>query len=137
MSSPSSSSQPPTGGGGTGFLKFLRQQRPLILGLIVAPLGLYCGMKIKEHRQKEQYPPIPSDLVVAGNTGSSGKNNNSSELGVVNPDKPEAIHAELVQLTGYRATLARDRELLMDEKRTIESKLKRLDELDKKVDRSR
>ncbi|KAJ1920542.1 hypothetical protein H4219_001241 [Mycoemilia scoparia] len=115
------------------LIEGIKQNKIVALGLIVAPLGLYSGMLIKNYRQEKQYPQVPNQFfdkgeVVQDPPSSPQKSEESPET----MSKVD-IQRELNQLDAYRSTLLRDREMLLDEKRIIEAKFKRLEELDRKL----
>ncbi|KAI8322710.1 hypothetical protein GQ54DRAFT_297205 [Martensiomyces pterosporus] len=95
----------------------LRNNKPLIIGLVVAPLGLYSGVKIKEWRTENKRGVIEREVAKTSNSKPTHDSDSGNE-----------IRIELQDLRNARSSLARRESLLVQESDSIDIKLKRLDE---------
>ncbi|KAJ1810885.1 hypothetical protein LPJ56_005854, partial [Coemansia sp. RSA 2599] len=100
---------------------YIRNNRLLLLGLVVCPAGVYGGIKVKEWRTQKKIDDIQRQVKVA-------------ETRTI--DKEEAadtdVRLELQGLRTARSTLLREKSLLEQELDSIYLKLERLDEREKK-----
>ncbi|KAJ2030127.1 hypothetical protein GGI13_002467 [Coemansia sp. RSA 455] len=102
------------------ILQTLRNNKPLVIGLVVAPLGLYSGIKIKEWRSARKVEDIKREVAATATTQAPQPTLNTAD----------DIRLELQGLRGARETLARKESTLAQELESIHIKLKRLDEQD-------
>ncbi|KAJ2683854.1 hypothetical protein IWW39_005254 [Coemansia spiralis] len=98
------------------ILQTLRNNKPLVIGLVVAPLGLYSGMKIKEWRTTRKVQDVQREVAATATQAPPA---------LSSADK---IEEELQGLRGVRETLIRKESMLDQELESIHIKLKRLDE---------
>ncbi|KAJ2002422.1 hypothetical protein GGI04_000156 [Coemansia thaxteri] len=104
------------------ILQTLRSHKPLVIGLVVAPLGLYSGIRIKEWQKERRVEEIRREVVAT-----------SQKTPAAAPEATDDIRLELQGLRNARAALIRQESALTQELDSIEIKLKRLDELDTAV----
>ncbi|KAJ2491485.1 hypothetical protein IWW37_002260 [Coemansia sp. RSA 2050] len=98
------------------ILQTLRNNKPLVIGLVVAPLGLYSGMKIKEWRNERKVHDIKREVAATATQAQPALSS------------ADEIENELQGLRGVRDTLIRKESTLDQELESIHIKLKRLDE---------
>ncbi|KAJ2860954.1 hypothetical protein GGH94_005212 [Coemansia aciculifera] len=100
------------------ILQTLRNNKPLVIGLVVAPLGLYSGIKIKEWRSARKVEDIKREVAATTTAQASQSTLNSAD----------DVQLELQGLHSARETLVRKESALAQELESIHIKLKRLDE---------
>ncbi|KAJ1669462.1 hypothetical protein GGF38_002240 [Coemansia sp. RSA 25] len=105
------------------ILHTLRSHKPLVIGLVMAPLGLYSGIKIKERQGARKVEDIKRE-VAATTTADQGLQATANSA--------EGIQQELQGLRSARETLIRKESTLAQELEAIDIKLKRLDEQEAK-----
>ncbi|KAJ1646913.1 hypothetical protein J3B02_005056 [Coemansia erecta] len=106
----------------SSILQYVRNNRLLILGLVVCPAGVYGGIKMKEWRTQKKIDDIQREVIVA-----EKKTAMDNAQAVVTD-----VRLELQGLRAARSSLLREKALLEQELDSIYLKLERLDERDKK-----
>ncbi|KAJ2159928.1 hypothetical protein GGF46_002655 [Coemansia sp. RSA 552] len=94
--------------------RVLTDRRFFILGLVVAPVGLYAGVWIKDRRAQGAADEIRQSMAPSPHA----------------PTKADEIRTELDQLQNARTALRRQESLLQLELESIRAKLHRLDKRD-------
>ncbi|KAJ1942546.1 hypothetical protein EC988_006458 [Linderina pennispora] len=87
----------------------LYNNKPILLGLLVAPLGLYIGVQLKDRREEQQKTTVmraPTEI----------------------PENTQ-IRLELQDVRNARALLQRQESQLSVELESLDSKMQRLDEM--------
>ncbi|KAJ2882357.1 hypothetical protein IWW38_005670 [Coemansia aciculifera] len=105
------------------ILHTLRSHKPLVIGLVVAPLGLYSGIKIKEWQNARKVEDIKRQVATTADLAMPQAATDNSA---------EALHQELQGLRGAREALTRKESSLALELDAIDVKLKRLDDKEAK-----
>ncbi|KAJ2356113.1 hypothetical protein GGF43_002276 [Coemansia sp. RSA 2618] len=102
------------------LLQRLRENKRFLIGLVVAPLGLYTGVRIKEWRTESRVTGIRHEVQSVQQPISE------------TPNKTDSVREEIQNLREARAALLRQESLLKQELDSISAKLKRLDRQDAK-----
>ncbi|KAJ2722840.1 hypothetical protein GGI07_003027 [Coemansia sp. Benny D115] len=101
------------------ILDYVRTNKLLVIGLVVAPLGMYSGIQIKEWRTQQKIKQAKQQVDSA-----------SQQQTIKSSDDDTEIRVELQELRAVRGSLRREELLLGTELDSIASKLQRLDERD-------
>ncbi|KAJ2395623.1 hypothetical protein GGI05_001501 [Coemansia sp. RSA 2603] len=104
--------------------QYIRNNRLLLFGLVVAPAGLYGGIKIKEWRTQRKIDEVKRSVALA----ESGR----ADDGATRADNE--VRVELQGLRAARSMVRREEMLLEQELNSIALKLRRLDEREKKAE---
>ncbi|KAJ1877083.1 hypothetical protein H4R99_001724 [Coemansia sp. RSA 1722] len=105
----------------SSILQYIRNNRLLLLGLVVCPAGVYGGIKVKEWRTQKKIDDIQREVQFA-------ENKLPNDAQTADTD----VRLELQGLRAARATLVREKFLLEQELDSIYVKLERLEEREKK-----
>ncbi|KAJ2745767.1 hypothetical protein GGI20_001884 [Coemansia sp. BCRC 34301] len=97
------------------ILNALRSHKPLVIGLVVAPLGLYSGIKIKEWQSARKAEEIRRQVVT-----TAEQTPQAADTSI------EAIEQLLEKLGSARDALIRKEAALAQELEAIDIKLERL-----------
>ncbi|KAJ1834791.1 hypothetical protein LPJ63_001676 [Coemansia sp. RSA 2711] len=106
------------------LLQTLRENKRLVVGLVVAPLGLYTGIRIKDWRTERKVSEIQREV-------------QNTRQPPPEPSESDEIRAELQNLRSARAQLGRQESLLNQELEGVLAKLKRLDAQDAKQEKDK
>ncbi|KAJ1988637.1 hypothetical protein GGI25_004926 [Coemansia spiralis] len=107
------------------FIQALRRNKPFVIGMIVAPLGLYTGLKVKDWRDCRRAEVVKREIEYASTQQATQKE----------PDAANDIRVELQALRNARSLLRRQEAQLALELESIEVKLSRLDAMDADKDK--
>ncbi|KAJ2715180.1 hypothetical protein H4R19_001348 [Coemansia spiralis] len=100
------------------WLRTLQERKLFIAGLVVAPLGLYAGLRIKHWQTARLVDGVRSEVEAA------------SAPPTTPPSAADDVRAELESLRSARAELRRQESLLSLELESVHTKLNRLDQQD-------
>ncbi|KAJ2776856.1 hypothetical protein GGI15_004708 [Coemansia interrupta] len=104
------------------IIQYLRNNRLLVVGLVVAPAGLYSGIKIKEWQTQRKIDEVKRSVELAESKQAS-RNTADHE-----------VRVELQGLRAARSMVRREEMQLEQELSSIALKLGRLDEREKNAE---
>ncbi|KAJ1720870.1 hypothetical protein LPJ53_004542 [Coemansia erecta] len=110
------------------IIQYLRNNRLLVVGLVVAPAGLYSGIKIKEWRTQRKIDELKRTVELAESSKADGG------AGEARARADNEARIELQGLRAARSMVRREEMLLEQELNSIALKLGRLDEREKKAE---
>ncbi|KAJ1898498.1 hypothetical protein LPJ66_002713 [Kickxella alabastrina] len=102
-------------------IQYLRKNKFLVIGLIVTPLGLYSGIRLKEWRTENKINTIKQQVNMV---------QQQQQEQLLDPERD--LRIELQDLRAARASLLRQEHGLGVELDSIGIKLRRLDEQEEK-----
>ncbi|KAJ1950390.1 hypothetical protein FBU59_000707 [Linderina macrospora] len=94
----------------------LHNNKPILVGLVVTPIGLYMGMRLKEYRKSQQVAAVQREAATVDSV--ERKKDTGSE-----------IRLELQDVRNARSLLRRQESQLSVELESIGTKIQRLDEM--------
>ncbi|KAJ1726296.1 hypothetical protein LPJ61_005284 [Coemansia biformis] len=96
------------------WLRTLQEKKYFVAGLVVAPLGLYVGLRIKQQQAGREIEEVRHGVA-------------SAQVRAEPPTVADDIRAELLSLHNARNSLRRQESLLSLELDSVHAKLQRLD----------